>query len=338
MLDGRDLTTVPVDKIALARVGRAFQHAELFPHMTVSENLLVGRHLLIAPGIFSGAFYFGRARREEMEERKTIEHIIDFFELYRYRDMPAGDLPYGVQKLVGVARALALDPKLLLLDEPSTGLMREEKENFARYLLRIRHELHLTVLWVEHDMQLVADLADRIVVLSYGEVIADGAPEIVRKMSKVVEAYLGAGEAAPKRYYARGLPVVAPKVPQCDSGSFAAPPELRERRAKASEEPILTTVPRHLVEGERVGFHSGVEPKDAATLIIIDQAGNEPKVCLAGATRAMCSYRRNSFFPVGVSMPPTARCRRLCRYVRIPKENCWQIPGIRVARMPRRLR
>lgn len=192
MLDGRDLTTVPVANIALAHVGRAFQHAELFPHMTVTENLLAGRHLLMRTGIFSGAFYFGRARREEMAERQAIERIIDFFELYRYRDVPAGDLPYGVQKLVGVARALALDPKLLLLDEPSTGLMREEKENFARYLLRIRHELHLTVLWVEHDMQLVTDLADRIVVLSYGEVIADGTPDVVRSLPKVIEAYLGA--------------------------------------------------------------------------------------------------------------------------------------------------
>ena len=192
MLNGMDLTTVPVDKIALARVGRAFQHAELFPHMTVTENLLVGRHLLMRTGLFSGMFYYGRARREEIEERKTIERIIDFFELYRYRDVAAGDLPYGVQKMVGVARALALDPKLLLLDEPSTGLMREEKENFARFLLRIRHELNLTVLWVEHDMQMVTDLADRIVVLNYGEVIADGTPDVVRKMPKVIEAYLGA--------------------------------------------------------------------------------------------------------------------------------------------------
>lgn len=191
-LHGRDLTIVPVHKIALAGVGRAFQHAEMFPHMTVTENLLVGRHLLMKSGIFSSAFYFGRARQEEMEERKTIERIIDFFELYRYRDTPTGDLPYGVQKMVGVARALALEPKLLLLDEPSTGLMREEKENFARYLLRIRHELKVAILWVEHDMQMVTDLADRIVVFNYGEVIADGVPDVIRRMPQVIEAYLGA--------------------------------------------------------------------------------------------------------------------------------------------------
>jgi branched-chain amino acid transport system ATP-binding protein len=195
VLNGRNITHVPVDKIALARVGRAFQHAELFPHMTVSENLLIGRHLLMRTGLFSGALYFGRARREEAEQRKHIERIIDFFELYRYRDAPAASLPYGVQKLVGVARALSLEPKLLLLDEPSTGLMREEKESFARFLLRIRHELKLSMLWVEHDMQMVADLSDRIVVLNQGQVIANGLPDQVRSMPEVIKAYLGADAA-----------------------------------------------------------------------------------------------------------------------------------------------
>jgi branched-chain amino acid transport system ATP-binding protein len=195
VLDGRNITHVPVDKIALAGVGRAFQHAELFPHMTVTENLLIGRHLHMRAGLFSGAFYFGRARREEAEQRKHIERIIDFFELYRYRDALAASLPYGVQKLVGVARALALEPKLLLLDEPSTGLMREEKESFARFLLRIRHELKLSMLWVEHDMQMVSDLSDRIVVLNQGEVIANGLPDQVRSMPEVIKAYLGADAA-----------------------------------------------------------------------------------------------------------------------------------------------
>jgi len=125
-------------------------------------------------------------------QRRHVERIIDFFELYRYRDAPAGSLPLGVQKLVGVARALALEPPLLLLDEPSTGLMREERESFARFLLRIRHELKLTMLWVEHDMQMVSDLADRIVVLSQGEVIADGPPAQVRTLPEVIKAYLGA--------------------------------------------------------------------------------------------------------------------------------------------------
>jgi len=194
LLDGQDITALAPDKIACAGVGRSFQHAELFPHMTVTENFLIGRHILMRTGIFSGGLYFGRAQQEERSEREATEHIIDFFELYRYRDIPAADLPYGIQKLVGVARALALHPKLLLLDEPSTGLMREERENLARFLLRIRHELRITILWIEHDMQLVTDLADRIVVLDHGEVIADGTADVVRRMPNVIAAFLGAEE------------------------------------------------------------------------------------------------------------------------------------------------
>src|SRR5207302_5435127 len=170
VFDGLELNSIPIHRIAQAGIGRSFQHAELFPHLTVTENLLVGRHLRMRTGIFRAGAYFGRAASEEASERRAVERIIDFFELYRYRDVVAANLSFGVQKLVGVARALALDPKLLLLDEPSTGLMREEKENFARYLLRMRHELGLAILWVEHDMQMVADLADRVVVLNYGEV------------------------------------------------------------------------------------------------------------------------------------------------------------------------
>jgi branched-chain amino acid transport system ATP-binding protein len=188
---GNDLTARPVHKVARLGVGRAFQHAELFPHLTVVENLLVSRHMWMRSGILRCGLYFGSARREEEAERRKIEEIIDFFELYRYRDVPAANLPYGVQKLVGVARALALEPKLLLLDEPSTGLMREEKENFSRFLLRIRHDLGLTIIWIEHDMQMVVELADRIAVLNYGRIIADGTPDDVRRDRQVIEAFLG---------------------------------------------------------------------------------------------------------------------------------------------------
>jgi branched-chain amino acid transport system ATP-binding protein len=196
VFDGLELNSIPIHRIAQAGIGRSFQHAELFPHLTVTENLLVGRHLRMRTGIFRAGAYFGRAASEEASERRAVERIIDFFELYRYRDVVAANLSFGVQKLVGVARALALDPKLLLLDEPSTGLMREEKENFARYLLRMRHELGLAILWVEHDMQMVADLADRVVVLNYGEVIAEGSPEAICRDPRVAEAYLGADATA----------------------------------------------------------------------------------------------------------------------------------------------
>jgi branched-chain amino acid transport system ATP-binding protein len=191
LLDGEKTAGRTLWKLAEFGIGRAFQHAELFSHLTVMENLLIGRHRSFRAGAFMSGIYFGQATAEEVEARLRTEEIIDFFELYRHRNTPVGMLPYGVQKMVGVARALASEPKLLLLDEPCTGLIREERENLARFILRIIHDLGPTIVWVEHDMQMVSDLADRVVVLNHGSKIAEGSPSEVAELPDVVEAYLG---------------------------------------------------------------------------------------------------------------------------------------------------
>jgi len=191
LLDGERTAGHPLWKMVELGISRAFQHAELFPHLTVMENLLIGRHRSFRAGAFMSGIYFGRARTEEVEARRRIEAVIDFFEIYRYRNTPVGMLSYGVQKIVGVARALTAEPKLLLLDEPSTGLIREERENLARFILRIVHDIGPTIVWVEHDMQMVSDLADRVVVLNHGAKIADGSPQEVAMRPEVVTAYLG---------------------------------------------------------------------------------------------------------------------------------------------------
>jgi branched-chain amino acid transport system ATP-binding protein len=192
LLDGEQIGGRPLWKMVDLGVGRAFQHAELFPHLTVMENLLIGRHRSFRSGAIMSGLYFGLARAEEIAARRHIEAIIDFFEIYRYRNTPVGKLSYGTQKIVGVARALATQPKLLLLDEPSTGLVREERENLARFLLRIVHDIGPTIVWVEHDMQMVSDLADRVVVLNHGSKIAEGSPREVAALPSVQAAYLGA--------------------------------------------------------------------------------------------------------------------------------------------------
>jgi branched-chain amino acid transport system ATP-binding protein len=178
---------------AIARLGiaRTFQHGELFPRMSVIENLLIGRHGLIRTNPLTEMLRLPSVTREEISHREAVETIIEFVELERYRHAPVGSLPFGVQKLVGFARALAAEPKLLLLDEPSAGLNRDEREDLARFILRIKHELHIAMIWIEHDMQMIADLADRIHVLSFGRTLASGAPDHVLNDSLVIEAYLG---------------------------------------------------------------------------------------------------------------------------------------------------
>jgi branched-chain amino acid transport system ATP-binding protein len=191
LLDGERIAGRPLCRMVDLGVGRAFQHAELFPYLTVTENLLIGRHRSFRAGALMSGLYFGNARTEEVEARRRIEAIIDFFEIYRHRNTPVGMLPYGIQKIVGVARALATEPKLLLLDEPCTGLIREERENLARFILRIVHDIGPTIVWVEHDMQMVSDLADRVVVLNHGSKIAEGPPREIAVLPEVVVAYLG---------------------------------------------------------------------------------------------------------------------------------------------------
>jgi branched-chain amino acid transport system ATP-binding protein len=188
---GERISGAAPHSIAARGIARTFQHGELLPQLSVLDNLLVGRHTRLAASFVAQALFLPAARAAERKEREAAERILRFVELERYRHQPVGTLGFGTQKIVGVARALALEPKLLLLDEPSAGLNREEREDLARHILRIKHELGVAMVWVEHDMQMVADLADRLYVLNYGVPLAHGAPQAVLKDARVIDAYLG---------------------------------------------------------------------------------------------------------------------------------------------------
>ena len=188
---GRAITHERPHAIARAGIARTFQHGELFSGMTVVENLLVARHSRIGTSLLGESLFLPGVRAAESAHRRRVEEILDFVDLARFRHHAIDSLPFGLQKIVGFARALAMEPRVLLLDEPSAGLNRDEREDLARHLLRIRHELAIPMLWVEHDMQMVADLADRICVLNYGRRLAEGVPDAVLHDPAVVEAYLG---------------------------------------------------------------------------------------------------------------------------------------------------
>ncbi|HET8745855.1 MAG TPA: ABC transporter ATP-binding protein [Ramlibacter sp.] len=197
--EGKPLTGQPPHRVAALGIARTFQNIELFEHATVLHNLLVGRHTHRRTALWQDLFFTSRARAAEVEAREKVERVIDLLELQHHRDATVAGLPYGVRKVVELARALCTEPKLLLLDEPSSGLNVEETEDMAFWIEDIRRELGVTVLMVEHDMSLVSRVSDRVVAMNQGEVVAVGTPAQVQRDARVVEAYLGAGEEAPQR-------------------------------------------------------------------------------------------------------------------------------------------
>ena len=184
----RDMDT---HEAAAQGIGRTFQNIALFKGMSVLDNLMTGRNLKMKASFLEQAIHLGRARREELEHRARVEEIIDFLEIQHIRKTPVGRLPYGLQKRVELGRALAMEPSMLLLDEPMAGMNVEEKQDMCRFVLDVNDQFGTTMVLIEHDMGVVMDISDRVVVLDYGKKIADGTPDAVKRHPDVIAAYLG---------------------------------------------------------------------------------------------------------------------------------------------------
>ena len=190
---GQTFSHMDSHQVAVMGVARTFQNLALFKGMSVLDNIMTGRNLRMKSNLLLQAIRFGPAQREEFEHRRKVEEIIDFLEIQAYRKTPVGQLPYGLQKRVDLGRALALEPQVLLLDEPMAGMNGEEKQDMCRFILDVNDEFGTTVVLIEHDMGVVMDISDRVVVLDYGKKIGDGTPDEVRNNPEVISAYLGTG-------------------------------------------------------------------------------------------------------------------------------------------------
>ena len=190
---GQTFSHMDSHQVAVMGVARTFQNLALFKGMSVLDNIMTGRNLRMKSNLLLQALRWGPAVREEIEHRLRVEEIIDFLEIQPYRKTPVGQLPYGLQKRVDLGRALALEPQLLLLDEPMAGMNVEEKQDMCRFILDVNDEFGTTVVLIEHDMGVVMDISDRVVVLDYGKKIGDGTPDEVRNNPEVISAYLGTG-------------------------------------------------------------------------------------------------------------------------------------------------
>jgi branched-chain amino acid transport system ATP-binding protein len=191
---GKDITNLRPDKVAQLGIARTFQNIQLFTGLSTVDNLMAGRHIKMGHNWLQGALFFGPARQEEVKNRALVEDIIDFLELEPIRNEVVGAVPYGLRKRVDLGRALAQEPKVLLLDEPMAGMNAEEKEDIARFVIDIFELRKIPIVLVEHDMGVVMDIANRIVVLNFGEVIAEGTPDEIESNPEVIEAYLGTTE------------------------------------------------------------------------------------------------------------------------------------------------